>query len=72
MRVLGLLVLAGIAAFSGCADTPYYKKRHLGRFIMQLNPSELEESYRNKVLGSREVSGGQPGNAAGGGCGCGN
>jgi uncharacterized protein DUF4266 len=48
------------------------EKLDLGRRIMQLDANELETGYQNKVLFSREVSGGKPGHSAGGGCGCGN
>jgi hypothetical protein len=57
---------------AGCADVPYYAKEDLGRRIMQMDTHELENAFLNKILASREVSGGMPGNSAGGGCGCGN
>lgn len=72
MRLLLLLALSGIVLVCGCSNVPYYEKKDLGRRIMQLEESPLDSSFQNKVLSSREVSGGKPGRAAGGGCGCGN
>ena len=64
---IGLLLLLG-----ACSSVPFYEKRNLGRRIMQFDANDLETSYENKVLFSREVSGGRPGHSAGGGCGCAN
>jgi len=65
--LLAFLVLA-----TGCSEVPYYAKKDLGRRILQLEGNDLEVGYQNKVMASREVSGGKPGHSAGGGCGCGN
>ncbi len=62
-----LLLLLG-----ACSDVAFYEKKDLGRRIMQFDANDLETSYQNKVLFSREVSGGRPGHSAGGGCGCAN
>ncbi len=71
--VLGVVFAPlAVTGVSGCAGVAYYQKKELGRRIMQLDPDDLEVSYRNKVDASREVSGGRPGHSAGGGCGCGN
>ena len=72
MRFLGLFVLAGFCFLAGCGTVMPDEKEDLGRRIMQLEDNELESGYQNKVLFSREVSGGKPGHSAGGGCGCGN
>lgn len=69
-KVWGFLLAAIV--LSGCAEVPFYEKRHLGRRIMQFDSNELETTFQNKVNASREVSGGRPGHSAGGGCGCGN
>lgn len=61
-----------LALLSSCTDVPYHAKRDLGRRILQFDANDLEVSFQNKVLFSREVSGGKPGHSAGGGCGCGN
>jgi hypothetical protein len=67
-RILCLLA----ATLAGCAEVPYHAKKDLGRRVMQIDANELEVKFQNKTLASREVSGGRPGNSAGGGCGCGN
>lgn len=72
MARMAWFLAACLIGAGGCTDVPYYEKQHLGRRIMQLDSNDLETSYRNKVLASREVSGGRPGHSAGGGCGCGN
>lgn len=64
-RLLILLLLCG-----GCSSVPYYEKEDLGRRVMQLDDSPLENSFKSKVQSSREASGGRPGASAGGGCGC--
>ena len=68
-RIVGV---SGILLLGACSGVPYYQKQNLGRRIMQFDANDLETSYQNKVLFSREVSGGRPGHSAGGGCGCGN
>ena len=70
MRRYLLLAFALVIFSSGCSSTPYYKKKKLGLRIMQQDQNSLENTFRNKVYASRESSGGKPGNAAGGGCGC--
>ncbi len=72
MRRLVRFALAGLTLLAGCTEVPYYQKRELGLRIMQLDGNDIEVGYQNKVLASREVSGGKPGHSAGGGCGCGN
>jgi hypothetical protein len=66
------VLAVGAILLAGCADVPYYAKEDLGRRIMQMDTHDLESAFLNKILASREVSGGLPGNSAGGGCGCGN
>jgi|TARA_B100002003_G_C13926965_1_gene450466 hypothetical protein len=66
--VLGVLLL--LLFLGGCTDLQYYQKEKLGRRTMQLDDDPLENSLKNKILSARETSGGRPGNAAGGGCGC--
>jgi hypothetical protein len=68
----GVLWLLAAAALGGCTGVPYHAKKDLGRRVMQVDANELEVKFQNKTLASREVSGGRPGNSAGGGCGCGN
>jgi hypothetical protein len=65
---LGILIVF----LSGCSGVQYHEKQELGRRIMQFDANELETSFQNKIIYAREVSGGRPGHAAGGGCGCGN
>ena len=72
MRAIRTLAGACMILMGGCSDVAYYEKRELGRRIMQFDANDLEQGYQNKVLFSREVSGGRPGHSAGGGCGCGN
>ncbi len=73
MRRACRIALAGlIVALAGCSNVPYHEKQDLGLRIMQFDPNPLESSFQNKIIYAREVSGGRPGNAAGGGCGCGN
>ena len=67
-RLLALLLLAGL----GCADVRPWDKEDLGRRIMQGDDAPLETMFQNKIYLSRGVSGGRPGVAAGGGCGCSN
>jgi hypothetical protein len=69
IRLSAALLVLGLGA---CADVKPYEKESLGRRIMQFDANDLETSYQNKVLFSREVSGGRPGHSAGGGCGCAN
>lgn len=61
-----------ILLLGACSNVRVYEKRDLGRRIMQFDANDLEVSFQNKVLFSREVSGGRPGHSAGGGCGCAN
>lgn len=61
-----------ILLLGACSNVAFYEKRNLGRRILQFDANDLETSYQNKVLFSREVSGGRPGHSAGGGCGCAN
>jgi hypothetical protein len=70
MRRLWLSFLSVLLV--GCVEVPYHAKRELGRRIMQMDNHELENAFQNKIMSAREVSGGKPGNSAGGGCGCGN
>jgi uncharacterized protein DUF4266 len=72
MRFIRFLGIAGILSLGSCASVELDEREDLSRRIMQLDANELETSYQNKVLFSREVSGGKPGHSAGGGCGCGN
>ena len=72
MRFIRFLGIAGVLCLGACASVEPDEKEDLARRIMQLDANELETSYQNKVLFSREVSGGKPGHSAGGGCGCGN
>jgi len=73
MRRTCLIALTGLTVFvAGCSNVQYHEKQELGRRIMQFDPNELETSFQNKMTYAREVSGGRPGHAAGGGCGCGN
>lgn len=72
MRRFAMSLLSILALSAGCSEVPYYEKKDLGRRLLQLDDNDLETAYRNKVLASREVSGGKPGHSAGGGCGCGN
>jgi hypothetical protein len=70
MRFLVRLAGAGlIAILAACNSVPIEDCPHLGRRLMQFDANDLEVAYQNKVLASREVSGGRPGHAAGGGCG---
>lgn len=69
VRLSAVLLVLGLGA---CAEVPFHAKQNLGRRIMQFDANDLETSYQNKVLFSREVSGGRPGHSAGGGCGCAN
>ena len=69
LRLAGVLALLLLAS---CSDVAFYEKRNLGRRLMQFDANDLETSFENKVMFSREVSGGRPGHSAGGGCGCGN
>jgi hypothetical protein len=71
-RSLRLAALLSVVALAACADLSSYEKKPLERRIMQFDANDLEIGYHNKVLFSREVSGGRPGHSAGGGCGCGN
>ena len=72
MRIrLVFLMLVGALA-GGCSGVEYHQKKELGRRIMQLDANPLETDFESKILSSREVSGGRPGNSAGGGCGCSN
>lgn len=66
IRFAAVLLILGLGA---CADLAPSEKQNLGRRIMQFDANDLETSYQNKVLASREVSGGRPGHSAGGGCG---
>ncbi len=68
-RIVRLLVACALAA-GGCSGVSYYEKEELGRRVMQLDDSPLENSFKSKISSSREVSGGRPGASAGGGCGC--
>lgn len=70
-RMLSAVLLATLVG-PGCTEVPFHQKEALGRRIMQMDEDELELAFRNKIQASREVSGGRPGQAAGGGCGCGN
>jgi hypothetical protein len=72
MRLISGLAIAGFLLLQGCVGVEANEKEQLGRRLMQLDANELETSYQNKVLFSREASGGKPGHSAGGGCGCGN
>lgn len=73
MRRTCRIALAGlIVGLAGCSGVSYHEKQDLGLRIMQFDPNPLESSFQNKIIYAREVSGGRPGNAAGGGCGCGN
>jgi hypothetical protein len=72
MKRLRWLAIGLLLAAAGCAEVPYYARRDLGRRVMQVDANELETKFQNKILAAREVSGGRPGNSAGGGCGCGN
>lgn len=72
MRIVLILGVLGLLGLGSCADSEFIDRQDLGRRIMQLDANDLETSYQNKVLFSREVSGGKPGHSAGGGCGCGN
>ncbi len=67
-RFLALLLLAA----GGCADVHPWDKQDLGRRVMQTDDAPLETMFQNKIYLSRGVSGGRPGVAAGGGCGCSN
>ncbi len=68
-QLSGVLLILLLGA---CSNIAFYEKKDLGRRIMQFDANDLETSYQNKVLFSREVSGGRPGHSAGGGCGCAN
>jgi len=68
-RCAGIFLILLLGA---CSNVAFYEKRNLGRRILQFDANDLETSYQNKVLFSREVSGGRPGHSAGGGCGCAN
>ena len=70
MKRVRILAIALAVALAGCGGVPFYEKEALGRRVMQLDDSPLENSFKNKIFSSREVSGGRPGAAAGGGCGC--
>jgi hypothetical protein len=72
MRIVLILGVLGLLSLGSCGNAEFIDRTDLGRRIMQLDANELETSYQNKVLFSREVSGGKPGHSAGGGCGCGN
>ena len=72
MRRLRWIVPAALAALAGCAEVAYFARQDFGRRVMQIDANELETKFQNKILAAREVSGGRPGNSAGGGCGCGN
>jgi len=70
MRFFVRLAGAGlILLLAACNAVPIEECPHVGRRIMQFDANDLEVAYQNKVLASREVSGGRPGHAAGGGCG---
>lgn len=70
MKRLLRAALAAVVLLGGCGGVPFYRKEALGRRVMQLDDSPLEQAFRSKVNSSREVSGGRPGLSAGGGCGC--
>lgn len=73
MRRTCRIALAGlIVCLVGCSGVQFHEKEELGRRVMQFDANPLETSFQNKIIYAREVSGGRPGNAAGGGCGCGN
>lgn len=73
MRRACRLALSGLIVFlPGCSGVAYFEKQDLGRRVMQMDANELEGAFQNKLIYARESSGGRPGNAAGGGCGCGN
>jgi glycerol uptake facilitator-like aquaporin len=71
-RIIRFGGLALILLLGACSNVRFNEKRNLGRRIMQFDANDLETSYENKVMFSREVSGGRPGHSAGGGCGCAN
>jgi len=71
-RILRFAAVLCILALGACTGVRFNEKETLGRRIMQFDANDLETSYQNKVLFSREVSGGRPGHSAGGGCGCAN
>lgn len=72
MRSIRLVAVAGLVFLGACGSVEPVDRQDLSRRLLQLDANELETSYQNKVLFSREVSGGKPGHSAGGGCGCGN
>jgi hypothetical protein len=68
-----LLALAcALPIFSAACISPRQTKADLGLRIMKIDANVLDVAFRNKIQASREVSGGRPGFAAGGGCGCSN
>jgi len=71
-RIHRLVVPLLLLLLGACSNVAFHEKRQLGRRIMQFDANNLETSYENKVMFSREVSGGRPGHSAGGGCGCAN
>ena len=72
MKWIRGLCISLLALTGACTDVEIGEKGDLGRRIMQIDDNDLEVAYRNKVLFSREVSGGKPGHSSGGGCGCSN
>ena len=71
-RIQRLAVPLLLLLLGACSNVAFHEKRNLGRRLMQFDANNLETSYENKVMFSREVSGGRPGHSAGGGCGCAN
>ena len=71
--LIGLLALVCTAPIVlGACDSARQCKPDLSKRIMKIDANEVDLGFRNKIQASREVSGGRPGNAAGGGCGCSN
>jgi len=72
-RPAGLLALAcAIPILLGACISAKQCKPDLSLRIMKIDANEVDLAFRNKIQASREVSGGRPGFAAGGGCGCSN
>jgi uncharacterized protein DUF4266 len=72
-NLAGLLALACALPIGLGACTTYKQcKPDLALRIMKIDANEVDLAFRNKIQASREVSGGRPGFAAGGGCGCSN
>lgn len=69
---LGLIVILGTLALSGCSITPWvkpYERQNLADPLMSFERDPVATKYLNHVYEAREAMRGAEG-SAGGGCGC--